>query len=277
MNIVDATFLGILQGLTEILPVSSSGHLVIARHFMKLDDGNLLLNCILHLGTLAAICIVYSRSILNMIKEFFLMIWDFIAYRSLNVYKNKYRKTIVLIIISTIPFALISLLFESKFKELFSSIEVVSITLIFTGILLALGEKIGKKNQMHMEKLTLKNSLIIGLLQSVAIIPGISRTGAAIAGGLISGLKKEEAAEFSFLMSVPVILGALLVRSTDIMALKETGIAAITLGTAFTAAVLFGIFAIQLLSKLLRNGKLYYFSYYCWGVSALLLINSYVR
>jgi len=276
MNTIDAIFLGILQGLTEFLPVSSSGHLVIAQHFMGINEGNLALNVLLHLGTLIAIFIVYRSSIIHMFFEFFKMFGDLFREKSLCVYKSKYRKYILLIIAASIPTAIIGLSLEDVFEELFSSIEVVSVTLIFTGIMLVLGEKIGKKNQMHIEKLTLGKGVVVGLFQTLAITPGISRSGSTIVGGLANGLKKDEATEFSFLISIPAVLGAVLLKSKDILELNNVGMSTPALLASFTASIIFGIFAIRLLVRLVKNGKLHYFSYYCWGMAGLLLINNFM-
>lgn len=276
MNIIDAIFLGILQGLTEFLPVSSSGHLVIAQHFMGISEGNLALNVLLHLGTLVAVVIVYFRSVWNMVLAFFGMLKDLIKERCLCVYKSKYRKYIVLIVMASLPTAVAGLILNSLFEELFSSIHVVAFTLILTGILLVLGEKMGKNNADPIEKLSLKQGFLIGLFQSLAITPGISRSGSTIVGGLLNGLKKEEATEFSFLISIPAVLGAVILEGKDIMGLGDLGIEPFTLIASFAASVIFGVLAIQLLVKLVRKGKLHYFSYYCWAVSAFLLINLFV-
>lgn len=273
MNIIDAIFLGILQGLTEFLPVSSSGHLVIAQHFLGINEGNLALNVLLHLGTLVAVVIVYFRSVWNMILAFFGMLKDLVSERCLCIYKSKYRKYIVLIIMASLPTAVAGLVLNELFEEIFSSIHVVAFTLILTGILLMLGEKMGKKNADPIEKLSLKQGFLIGLFQSLAITPGISRSGSTIVGGLFNGLKKEEATEFSFLISIPAVLGAVLLEGKDIMGLGDLGIETYTLIASFLASVVFGVLAIQLLVKLVRKGKLHYFSYYCWAVSAVLLIN----
>lgn len=276
MNIIDAIFLGILQGLTEFLPVSSSGHLVIAQHFMGISEGNLALNVLLHLGTLVAVVIVYFRSVANMLLAFFGMIADLVKERCLCVYKSKYRKYILLIVMASLPTAVVGLILNDLFEELFSSIYVVAFTLILTGILLILGEKMGKYNTDPIEKLTLKQGFLVGLFQSLAITPGISRSGSTIVGGLINGLKKEEATEFSFLISIPAVLGAVILEGKDIAHLGDLGIETVTLAASFLAAVIVGVFAIKLLVKLVRNGQLHYFSYYCWAVSAFLLVNLFV-
>jgi undecaprenyl-diphosphatase len=243
---------------------------------MGISEGNLALNVLLHLGTLVAIVIVYFRSVKNMIVEFFAMIRDLIVDRSMNIYKNKYRKYIMLIIMASIPTAIIGLTLDDFFEELFTSIQVVAFTLIITGILLVIGERAGKNNVLPIEKLTLKQGFFVGLFQSIAITPGISRSGSTIVGGLFNGLQKEEATEFSFLISIPAVLGAVVLKGKDILGLEALGMETTTLAASFLASVVFGVFAIKLLVRLVRNGKLYYFSYYCWAMSAFLLIRVFV-
>ncbi|HCX63622.1 MAG TPA: undecaprenyl-diphosphatase UppP [Eubacteriaceae bacterium] len=275
MNIIDAIFLGILQGLTEFLPVSSSGHLVIAQHYMGLKEGNLAINILLHLGTLIAIVTVFHRSVLHMIVQFFAMIKDLFAEKSLAIYKSKYRRYIVYILLASIPTGIIGVLFDDVFEELFASVEVVAFTLIITGTLLILGEKLGKTNKKNIEDMKFRQGFFVGIFQTMAIIPGISRSGSTIVGGLFNGLKKEEATEFSFLISIPAILGAVLLKGKDIVGLTDMGMQPAVLFSSFVASVVFGILAIKLLVRLVQNGKLHYFSYYCYGVSALLIYTNF--
>ncbi|MFZ7132113.1 MAG: undecaprenyl-diphosphate phosphatase [Eubacteriales bacterium] len=272
MNTITSIIMGIVQGLTEFLPVSSSGHLVILQHFFQVNEGNLAYSILLHLGTLIAVFIAFWNSIKNMIIEFFHMLKDLFSTGSLKIYTNKYRQYIMHIIIASIPVGIIGVLFDDVFETIFSKIEVVAFTLILTGILLIVGERIGKKNRKNIENMSLANVLTVGLFQTMAIMPGISRSGSTIVGGLFSGLKKEEATEFSFLVSLPAVLGAVILKSKDIMELESLGMSPITLISGFLASVIFGVFAIKLLVTLVKKGKLHYFSYYCWTVAVLLLI-----
>lgn len=276
MNTITSIIMGIVQGLTEFLPISSSGHLVILQHFFHVDQGNLAYSILLHLGTLIAVMIAFWHSISNMIIEFFSMIKDLFKEKSFCIYKSKYRRYIVNIIIASIPVAIVGILLDDVFETIFSKIEVVSFTLIFTGIILILGERVGKRNKKNIENMSLSNIITVGLFQTVAIMPGISRSGSTIVGGLFAGLKKEEATEFSFLVSLPAVLGAVILKSKDIMELENLGMSPIALVSGFIASIIFGIFAIKLLVALVKKGKLYYFSYYCWAVSALLIIYNFV-
>ncbi|MFZ7119763.1 MAG: undecaprenyl-diphosphate phosphatase [Eubacteriaceae bacterium] len=271
MNTITSIILGIVQGLTEFLPISSSGHLVIFQYFFNVTEGNLAYDVLLHLGTLIAIIIAFWKSILNMVIEFFSMCKDFFTSGSFKIHKSKYRKYILSIILASIPVGIIGILFADIFETLFSNIQVVSFTLIITGIILMLGEKIGKKNTKSIEQLSIKETFIIGFFQAFAIVPGISRSGSTIVGGLMSGLEKQEATEFSFLVSLPAVLGAVLLKSKDIMELESLGISPITLFSGFFASIIFGILAIKLLVELVKKGKLHYFSYYCWAMSIILI------
>lgn len=271
MDTFTSIVMGIVQGLTEFLPISSSGHLVILQHFFQVNEGNLAYSVFLHLGTLVAVVIAFWNSVLNMIIEFFKMLKDLFTTGSLKIYTSKYRKYIINIIIASIPVGIIGVLFSDVFDEIFSRIEVVAFTLILTGVLLFLGEKIGKKNKKNIENMTIGNIITVGLFQTIAIMPGISRSGSTIVGGLFAGLKREEATEFSFLVSLPAVLGAVILKGKDIMALDSIGMSPITLGAGFISAVVFGVLAIKLLVALVKKGKLHYFSYYCWVLSAVLI------
>ena len=276
MTLFNAILLGIIQGATEFLPVSSSGHLVIFQHFLGITEGNLEFAIVLHLGTLLAIFIAYWNSVKNMIIEFFKMIGDLFSNKSLCIEKSKYRKYILYILVSSIPAGIVGVLFEDAIDSVFSSILVVSITLFITGLLLILGERIGKRNRRKIEDLGYRTSFFVGFFQMFAIMPGISRSGSTIVGGLLGGLKKEEAVEFSFLMSIPAVLGSVLLKIKDIVALGVSE-SALPLIVGFLCATIIGYLSIKLLENLVQKGKLVYFSYYCFIVSIGLIIYNVVN
>jgi undecaprenyl-diphosphatase len=277
LSIWEAVFLGILQGVTEFLPVSSSGHLVIARTLLNVQEGGLAFDVLLNFATLIVVIFVYRESVKKILYEFVGMIKDFFKEKSLMVYKSKYRKYILLIVVGCIPAGLAGVLLDDLFEKLFSSITVVAFTLSITGLLLILGERIGKNNSIKVENMSFLNALLIGVFQAFAITPGISRSGSTIAGGLLNGLKKEDAAEFSFLMYIPLSLGATLIKFKDIsLMFQNNSDSVVALIISFVTTLVVGFFAIQLLLNLLKKGKLHYFSYYCFGMSALLLINIFV-
>lgn len=277
MTTIQAIILGIVQGLTEFLPVSSSGHLVILQNFMGIGEGSLEFTIVLHLGTLLAVVIAYYGSIWNMIKEFFLMLADIITLKGPMLDKSKYRRYIVYILCASVPAGIVGVLFEDFISEKFGSLVIVGITLMITGVLLVLGDALGKNNSKHIEALGPKKSFIIGIFQMFAITPGISRSGSTIVGGLLSGLKKEEAIEFSFLMSIPAVLGSLLLKIKDILAIgASTSFVPLIVG--FLCAAVIGYFSIVLLNSIVKKGKLYYFSIYCWIVGlALIIYNILIR
>lgn len=277
MTTIQAIILGIIQGLTEFLPVSSSGHLVILQNFMGITEGSLEFTIVLHLGTLLAVVVAYYKSIWNMIKEFFLMIGDLVTLKGPNLDKSKYRRYIVYILVASVPAGIVGVLFEDFISEKFGSLIVVAIMLLITGVLLVLGDLLGKRNTKEIQQLGPKKSFIIGIFQMFAITPGISRSGSTIVGGLLSGLKKEEAVEFSFLMSIPAVLGSLLLKIKDILAIgASTSFAPLIIG--FFCAAIIGYFSIVLLNSIVKKGKLYYFSIYCWIVGlALIIYNILIR
>ncbi len=242
---------------------------------MGLTEGSLEFAIILHLGTIVAVTIAYHKSIFNMIKEFFLMLADLITFKGLRLNKSKYRRYIILIIIASVPAGIVGVLFDDFISDLFSSVIVVSITLIITGFLLLIGDSIGKGNQKKIEQMSPLQSFMTGIFQMFAIMPGISRSGSTIVGGLLSGLDREEAVEFSFLMSLPAVLGSSILKLGDISAMAAMNDLFAILAGFFTAVII-GYFSIKLLVAIVKKGDLIYFSTYCWTLSILLIINTFL-
>ena len=254
LTLFQAIVLGAVQGLTEFLPVSSSGHLVIFQHIFAIEEPPLTFDVLVHLGTLIAVFVAF---------------WDDIW----GILKKPFCRLTYLLIVGCIPAGLAGFLLAPYFEKAFESLLVVGIALIFTGILLSLSERLSKKHVglKEADETGFSDALFIGILQAMAIIPGLSRSGSTIAAGLIAGLDREFAARFSFLLSIPVIIGAAIFELSDVFV---TGIAAnnilpYILGP-LTAAI-FGFFAIKVVLGLVRRGKLSYFSYYCWIVAAITL------
>jgi len=272
MTNFQAFILGLIQGLTEFLPVSSSGHLAILQNFMNLEEGALEFTVLLHLGSLIAVFLAYRNTVISVIKAFFGMIEDLFKEKSLKIGKDKYRFYVILLLIGSLPAGIIGVMFEEKLGELFASIIIIAFMLYVTGGLLILGEKLGKENKLQIVRMKGKNAFFIGLFQVVALIPGISRSGSTIVGGLISGLKKEDAVEFSFLLSMPAVLGASILEAKDIISLGSvnTPFAAMLIG--FITAVVVGYLSIKLLILVINKERLKYFAYYCWIVASLVLV-----
>ncbi len=275
MTLAQAIILGIIQGIAEFLPISSSGHLVLLQHFFGIKEGNLFFTEMLHFGTLISIFIVYFNDIINIIVEFFKMIGSWIKNKKITI-KNGYQKLALLIIIGTIPTAIIGILFEDFFETLYSSsLLPIGISFIITGILLWIANKKPYENK-NIKNMGFFDSIIIGIFQGIAIIPGISRSGTTIVAGLLRGLDRNLATEFSFLLALPAIFGAGLLGIVDVV---KTGsemafTTPLLIGVILSAVV--GVFAIKFLISILKKDKLYYFSYYLWFIGIITIISNFL-
>ena len=261
MNEIDAIILGVIQGLTEFLPVSSSGHLEIARELLdtnQLPSDNLLMTSVLHFATALSTILVFKKDIFNLIKGLFDK-------------ENKTSKSYVIkILIAIVPAGLVGFLLSDEIEYLFSgNMILVGMMLIITGTLLFLTKILKTKNL----KISKVHALIIGLSQAFAVIPGISRSGATICTSLFLGNNKSEAAKFSFLIVIPVIFGAILkdVLSGNIFD-NEIKISILIIG--FISSFLTGILACKLMLKIVANNNLIYFSFYCFvlGIISIFII-----
>lgn len=276
MDILQAIFIGIVQGLTEFLPVSSSAHLVFVQQFLGLtaNQANLAFDTILHLGTLFAVVLYFFKDIKEMIKAFFSSILDIFKGSFIEEYKNnQYKKLVWLVIIASIPAGIIGILFKNIIEGTFQDITIPAFFLLISGVLLFASQRFNIGNY-NIQNLGTKKAFTIGLAQAIAILPGISRSGATISVGLFLGLKKEFAAKFSFILAIPAILGAVLVQINDIGKGLDSNMLFYLFG--FLAALITGYFAISLLLKLIREKSLDIFAYYCWIVGGIILIYSFV-
>jgi len=245
---LQAILLGIVQGITEWLPISSSGHLVLLQQFFGLKVP-VAFDVILHVGTLIVIFLVFGKDILEIFRSLFKWQWD------------KNTQLLLFIVLGSIPTGIIGLVFRDWFKSLFSSILAVGIALLVTGTILYLSQY-----PKPVKKLNWWKSVIVGVVQGLAIIPGISRSGSTISFGLFMKINRREVAKFSFLLSVPAILGAAIVEAKDLV-LVDAG--AMIVGTL--TSIIVGYFALKYLLKLLYHNKFHYFSYYCWGLGLVVL------
>ena len=261
MNEIDAIILGVIQGLTEFLPVSSSGHLEITRELLntnQLPSDNLLMTSVLHFATALSTILVFRKDIYDLIKGLFDK-------------ENKTSKSyIIKVLIAIVPAGLVGFLLSDEIEFLFSgNMILVGIMLIITGTLLFLTKILKTKNF----KISSIHALIIGLSQAFAVIPGISRSGATICTSLFLGNNKSEAAKFSFLIVIPVIFGAILkdVLSGDIFD-NEIKISILIIG--FISSFLTGVLACKLMLKIVANNNLIYFSFYCFilGIISIFII-----
>jgi undecaprenyl-diphosphatase len=268
MNILQTTLLGIIQGLTEFLPVSSSGHLVIFQNLLGFKEPELLLDTSLHLGTLLAVCI-YFRSDLG---KMLLGTWEFVYQgRTPGPQEKALRSHAALtwwVLIGTVPTGLIGFFFRHPLENLFGSISLVAVMLLVTGTVVGL-TKFKPGNAGKGRRLGYLASLAIGAAQGLAIIPGISRSGATIACGLFLGLERETAGRFSFLLSIPAIVGAVLLQLKDG---RISGIGLSPLLCGFFSSAVVGLFALKVLMGMVRKGHLSYFAPYCWALGVLVLL-----
>ena len=261
MDIIDSIILGIIQGLTEFLPVSSSGHLELGKAILgdnSIPEESLLFTVVLHFATALSTMVVFRKDILEIIKGFLSFKW------------NEDTKFIAKIIVSMLPAIVIGLFFEEELEQLFGgNILLVGCMLIVTAILLFLADKAKNTNN----KVSFKNAFVIGISQAIAMIPGISRSGATISTSVLLGNDKIKAARFSFLMVVPLIFGKI---AKDIfsgeLSFESQNTTALSIG--FIAAFISGLFACTCMIALVKKSKLSYFAFYCVIVGAVAIIFS---
>lgn len=271
MNIYQAAILGIVQGLTEFLPVSSSGHLVLFQHLFGLKEAELLFDISLHLGTLVAVFIFFRRDIYAITFSVVRYCREAVTSGSFSPSKEDPDLTLAFLIIAgSVPTAIIGLFFHKIADRLFSSVLIAGSMLILTGIILFFTRFV-KNPEKGISLFSMKDSFIIGISQGLAIMPGLSRSGATIATGLFLGLKHETAARYSFLLSIPAILGATLLSFGD-----PAGNTYISLKTCLAGAFIScitGYLALKVLFYIVKKGRLHYFSPYCLiiGIISLML------
>ena len=258
MDILKVIILGIVQGLTEFLPVSSSGHLVLAAEFLNFQEKGVAFEVFVHLGTLFSVLIAFRKDIVQMIIAPF----QILTSGKDNDEANKYLLWDLCIVIGTLPAAVIGLLFKSQIEEAFSSVTLVLVMLILTGIFLILSKFAPQAN----EKLTIGKSILIGMAQAFAILPGISRSGSTIVTGLFLKLDRENAAKFSFLLAIPAILGASVLKIKDLLTVENGHIPYSYMFIGMLAAFISGYLAIFWLLKVVKQGKLEWFAFYCFAV-----------
>ena len=258
-DIIEAIVLGIIQGLTEFLPVSSSGHLELAKFFLNDDsvaEQSMLMTVMLHGATALSTIVVFRKDVLEILQGLFQFKWNEQTIFSLKI------------ILSMIPAALVGLLFEEQLEQLFDrQIILVGVMLIVTGLLLFLADRAKNTDK----KVSYGNALIIGISQAIAILPGISRSGATISTSVLLGIDRTRAARFSFLMVVPLILGKMV---KDIMdgEIAYSSDVLLPLSAGFIAAFITGLLACTWMIKLVKNSKLSYFAYYCFVVAIIAIL-----
>lgn len=272
MNIIQGIIIGIVQGLTEFLPVSSSAHLVFIQNILGVES-SLAFDTFLHLGTLIAVLWFFRYDIYKMLKSWWLSIGDILQGRFTEGFReDPYKRLAWYVIIATIPVGIVGVLFEDSVDALFAgALYVPAFFLFVTGTILYLSQRMTSGN-INYDNITKKEALFMGLGQACAILPGLSRSGTTIAAGLTIGLDKEFAAKFSFILSIPAIFGAFILQLKDIGSAMDANFLPVFLG--FIAAIISGYMAIKWMLDLIQNKSLDIFSYYCWAVGIIVFMGS---
>jgi undecaprenyl-diphosphatase len=265
MTFLQAILLGVVQGLTEFLPISSSGHLVIVPAIFGWEDAGIAFDVLLHAGTLIAVVAYFRHDLLRMIRA--------VVTRDEELGED--RRLAWLVVIATVPTVVIALAFDDVFESLFERVAWVGVFMLVTATALTLAELLSRRDVHEESELSWWKAALVGVAQGAAIAPGVSRSGATIAAGMGVGLDRERAARFSFLMSVPVILGATLRSALEVSAGAPFPDPLVALA-GFAAAALTGYLAIAVLLAYLRVGSLYVFAAYTAVVGISVLVWQYV-
>ncbi len=274
ITIIQAIILGMVQGLTEFLPISSSAHLVLIPELLGVKS-NLAFDTLLHLGTLIAVLYYFWNDVVNMIQAFISSLFDLPSgkFRE-KLREDPYKRLSWLIIVGTIPAGLMGVLFKDFFEGLFSSVTSVAVFMLITGFILWGVERMPRGNR-DVKDISFTNSLLVGIAQGCAIAPGISRSGATIATSLFLGFDREMAARFSFLLSIPAILGAALIQVKDLTTGFDLSTGVFLAG--LLSSVIFGYLAIRFLMGYIKKHKLTIFAYYCWIVGIIVLSSALIK
>lgn len=276
MTISSAILLGIVQGVAEFLPISSSGHLAILQNLFALSAGedHLFFDVLLHLGTLISICVCYWGDIVAMVREVFIVLRGGRRADGTPVQGNLgAARLFMMIVVGTLPLFLV-LPINDKVEELYYITPFIGVALLLTGCMLFVSDKMtpGKRTEKNMR---FRDALVIGLCQCVATLPGLSRSGTTITAGIATGLDRNFAMKYSFLLSLPAVLGANLlsfIKAIGSESIDASLIPAYLIG--MLAAMLSGIAAISLMKLIARKSKFGWFAYYCWGAGVLTIIFS---
>ena len=269
MSIIEAIILGIIQGATEFLPISSSGHLVLLPTIFNMTQPDLAMVGLVHLGSLLAVLIYFRRDLWNIITAVLAGLRDRKPMGTTDARLGWY------IAVGCIPAAVAGILFEDFFDGIFGKPTWAAFFLLITAGLLVLGEKLMSGDKTF-DTMTWKDTILIGLFQAMALLPGISRSGSTIVGGLLRGLDRSQAARYSFLLGVPVILGAGLLSVVDIVTDPMLTTSPFAYVAAFVSAALVGYLCIYFLLSWVRNHSLYIFAAYCAFMAGGYLLYSFV-
>lgn len=271
MSVLFAAFLGLVQGIAEFLPISSSGHLAIFQTFFHMEDveeSQMLFDVLLHLGTLVSVCIVYRSDIVDVVKELWAMLMGLFGKKTEK--RLPVRRLILLVILSTVPLAL-AVVADDFIEALYSSTLFIGIALLCTGTMLYLSDKLASGHKTERDA-TWVDAILVGIMQAIAVLPGISRSGSTITAGLVRGYDRKFAVRYSFLLSIPAIVGANILKIGEAVKAGVGEGLFLPYAVGMIVAAVSGYFAIKLVKLLMDKGKFGRFSYYCWAVGLITII-----
>lgn len=272
LEMLQTALLGLVQGLTEFLPVSSSGHLVIFKELFHYDAGDtgMLLDVLLHLGTLIAVCIVYYQDIWELILEFCRTVRDIFTGKFHFKGMAPYRRFLFMILLSLVPLFVV-LPLQDGIEQLFSNVLFVGCALLVTGCFLLVSDRL-KPGRKTMGTTSPRDALTVGVVQAIATMPGISRSGSTITAGLFCGFTREYAVKFSFIMSLPAILGANILQLKKAVDAGISNVPVLPYCIGMLVAAVSGVAAIKLINLVVKSKKFKYFAFYCLAVGAAVII-----
>lgn len=256
MKVIYAILLGLIQGLTEFLPISSSGHLMLFEHIFGINSGTLFFNVLLHFASLIAVLIIFWKDVINILK-------------------NPFGKDMRAIIIATILTVIIALFVKKVFNE-YALMAFVGFGFLISSLIMLITSVLQNKVNKNISIVDNKNALLIGFIQGLAVFPGVSRSGSTICASLMCGIDREKSAKFSFLISVPVILGGMFFEIAEGVKYGFGPIKALPCIMGFIASFAVAILTIKLMMKIVKKGKWWYFSLYLFVLSIVVLLNQYV-
>ncbi len=257
MNILQAVILGIIQGLTEFLPISSSGHLMLVENLFKLQSGNLFFNVLLHFATLIAVVIVFWKEVVDIIK-------------------HPLGENMRAIVVATIPTVILALLVNYFFDE-FALASFLGFGFLISAIVISITTILQKRKFTYNKNaIYSKQALIIGIVQGFAVFPGISRSGSTICAGLLQGVEREESAKFSFLVSIPVIIGGMVFEFASGLQSGFGEVNAIACIVGFVVAFVSALFTIKLMMKIVKKRNWWFFAVYLFALATIVLLNQFV-
>ncbi|MCD8376354.1 MAG: undecaprenyl-diphosphate phosphatase [Oscillospiraceae bacterium] len=274
MSYLEAIVLGFVQGVAEFLPISSSGHLSLLESWMGMEEPDNLFNVLLHFATLVAVCIAYWGDVVGMVKEFFLGAGALISRKPMEKPVPPARRLVLMVIVATLPLVVV-LPVEDRVEFLGSSTLFVGFALLATGVILFVSDRLSR-GRRDVKTIRVRDALLVGCAQAVAVIPGLSRSGCTISAGMAVGLDRTFAVRFSFLLSLPAVLGATLLKVVSVAA---EGVDASLLPMYIVGMIVAGVvgyFAICLVNLLAQKNKFGRFAYYCWAIGLVAVITSFL-